>query len=225
MNRIGMKIACLAAAILIWIQVASTTVSEADLRLPVEVVNVPAGLVVSGLQHPQVAVVRMRAAKLRVIAHKYLHRSLGRIELDFANRQVGVPFLYEITPADVRTAQEVVAVLRPSRLPLRLEPLDDQRLTAAGTSVRVVGDVMVVTAGAQGRDVAVSPGSCDVTIEGPADSVRALRAEDLHVVVDVSRVHGDQPRVPGRVVHPGWVMRATVAPATFAVLAGKGRPE
>jgi hypothetical protein len=247
MNRIGLKIACLAAAIVIWIQVASTTVSEADLRMPIVVVNLPAGLALSGVKVPQEAVVRVRAAKLRVIAHKYLHRPLGRVEIDLANRQSGATFLYEITPADVRTEQEVVAVLPPARLPLRLDRQDQRRMPVevevvghapAGTvllapavarpgdtAVRVVDDVPVTAVGVGGRSVAVSPSLCDVTIEGPADSVRAMRVSDLRVVVDATGERRDMPQVPARVEHPAWVTRATVVPETFVLLAGEGRTE
>jgi hypothetical protein len=305
MNRIGLKIVCLVAAVLIWIQVASTTVTEADLRMPIEVVNLPAGLAVSGAKVPQEAVVRVRAAKLRVIAHKYLHRPLGRVELDLANRQAGTPFLYEITPADVRTAQEVVAVLPPARLPLRLDHHDQRRalvevvvtghlpagktllarpvaqpesvavagpprqlreiqriatapvalanlsatqtitvplvapgpevrldpgevdvtVTLADVAVRVLTNVPVVAVGAGGRDATVSPAVCTVTIEGPADSVRTLRVSDLQVVVEATRIQREVQDVRARIEYPEWVTRASVDPATFALIAGDGRTE
>jgi YbbR domain-containing protein len=305
MNRIGLKIVCLLAAILIWIQVASTTVTEADLRMPIEVVNLPAGLVVSGAKIPQEAMVRVRAAKLRVIAHKYLHRPLGRVELDVANRQAGTPFLYEITPADVRTAQEVVAVLPPARLPLRLDqhdrrrvPIDvqvvghlpggktllarpvalpesvavagppsplreirkiatapvalekltatqtitvpliapgpdmrldpsevDVTITLADVAARVLADVPVTAVGVGGRDATVSPSVCDVTIEGPADSVRTLEASDVRVIVEATRIQRNEQKVRARIEYPEWVIRATVNPETFVLLAGDGRTE
>ncbi len=305
MNRIGLKIACVAAAIVIWIQVASTTMSEADLKMPLDVVNLPAGLAISGAELPEFAVVRVRAAKLRVIAHKYLHRPLGRVELDLAERQPGTPFLYEITPADVRTAQEVVAVLPPARLPLRLDHQDQRRVpvevdvvgpppdgkvllarpvatppdvsvagpqrrlrevhavatapvtlgewTASQTlkvalvapapeltldpaevevtvmladlAVRLLADVPVVAVDGGGRDIAVSPPVCDVTIEGPADSVRAMRASELRVVVDAPRKEGGVQAGRARVQHPAWVTRATVVPETFVLVAGERRTE
>lgn len=305
MNRIGLKIACLAAAGIIWIQVASTTVAEADLHMAIEVVNLPAGLALSGAQLPKEAVVRVRAAKLRVIAHKYLHQPLGRVELDLGGRQPGTPFLYEITPADVRTAQEVVAVLPPARLPLRLDSQDHQRVPievvvsgqlpagkvllspptvsprevsvsgpqrqlrdvrsiatepvaldgltvsrsaevmlvvpqselrldparvdvtvmVADLGIRVVADVPLTVVGVGHRDIAVSPSQCDVTIEGPADSVRALRPADLRVVVDAAGESRGGSRLRARVEHPAWVTRATVAPETFVLLAGDGQPE
>jgi hypothetical protein len=68
--------------------------------------------------------VRIRASKLRIIAHKYLHRPLGLVEIDLRGREAEVPFRYEITPADVRTEQQVVSVLPPSRLALRLDRAD-----------------------------------------------------------------------------------------------------
>lgn len=311
MNRIGLKIACLAAAVVIWVQVASTTVTEVDLRMPIVVVNLPAGLAITGAPVPPDALVRVRAAKLRVIAHKYLHRPVGHVELDLANRQAGSPFLYEITPADVRTTQEVVAVLPPARLPLRLDRQDQRHLSVqvettgqlpagkvllaaptavppevavsgpqrqlqgartvvtapvdltgmtasqqiqvalvppgpelaldpaavkvaiavADLAVRVVADVPVavavpsVVAANNGREVAVSPRICDVTVEGPADSVRALRKSDLRVVVDTSLRRDAAARVRARVEHPAWVTRVSVEPATFAVLGADGTAE
>lgn len=311
MNRIGLKIGCLAGAIVIWVQVASTTVTEVDLRMPISVVNLPTGLAISEIDLPPDALVRVRAAKLRVIAHKYLHRPLGRVELDLANRQAGTSFLYEITPADVRTTQEVVAVLPPARLPLRLDrqgqrrvsihvettgklpagkvllsplvaeprevavsgperqlkdartvvtvPVDLTGLSAsqqtrvalvapapdvvleptavnveiaiADLAMRVLADIPVdvdapsVAAGGDGPDVAVAPRVCDVTVEGPADSVRALQTKDLRVVVDTTLRRDDASRVRARVEHPAWVTRVSVEPATFSVLAAGGTAE
>jgi hypothetical protein len=231
MNRIGLKIACLVAAIVIWIQVASTTVSEADLRLPIAVVNLPAGLAISGAKVPAEAVVRVRAAKLRVIAHKYLQQPLGRIEVDLANRQPGTTFLYEITPADVRTEQEVVAVLPPARLPLRLDRQDQRSVpaeaevtvTLADLAVRVIANVPVTAAGVGGHDDVVSPRLCEVTVEGPADSVQAMRVSDLRVVVDAAGERRGVQRVRARVERPAWVTRVTVVPETFTLVAGEGR--
>ncbi len=169
MNRIGLKIACLAAAVVIWIQVASTTVSEADLKMAIEIVNLPEGLAVTGVAVPREAVVRVRAAKLRVIAHKYLHRPLGRVELDLANRLPGTPFLYEITPADVRTEQEVVAVLPPARLPMRLDQQGQRRVPVdiAVSGQLPAGKTLLGRPVANPREVAIS---------GPERQLREVRA-------------------------------------------------
>ena len=74
MKHLGLKIVCLTAALVIWFQVASTTMIEADVRLPVAVVNLPAGTTVAGNAIPELMTVRLRASKLRVLAHRYLGR-------------------------------------------------------------------------------------------------------------------------------------------------------
>jgi len=128
MKHLGLKITCLVAALIIWIQVASTTVIEADVRLPVSVVNLGPELTVAGNALPELIDVRLRASKLRVLAHRYLGRNLGRVQVDLANRQPGPSFSYELTPADVVTEQEVVTVPPPARLSIRLDREVTRRL-------------------------------------------------------------------------------------------------
>jgi hypothetical protein len=92
-------------------------------------------------------------------------------------------------------------------------------------AVRVLADVPVIAVGIGGRDATVSPSVCDVTIEGPADSVRAVRVADVRVIVEATRNQRDEQQVRARMEYPAWVIRATANPETFALFAGDGRTE
>ncbi len=301
MKNLGLRIACLVAAVIIWVQVASTTIIEADVALPLEVANLGTGLTVAGNALPAQAEVRLRASKLRVFAHKYLHRPLGSVQLDLADRQPGPPFLYEIHPRDAHTEQEVVGILAPMRLPIRLDHQLARRLvvqvatsgavaagrtlldqpTAQPDSVTVTGperffrgveevrtvalslnqingretrmlalvpphaslvpevskvQVSVTVATLEERilanvpviplvdagqaDVAVSPPVCDVLVEGPADSVKALVPADLAVTIPLNGLEHGMHNIRGDVDHPAWVTKISLDPATFLVIIG-----
>lgn len=123
-----LKIACVVAALLIWMQVAATTVLETDVALPLQVVGLGEGLTVAGSALPDHGQVRLRASKLRLMTHQYLGRSLGEVVIDLAGAQPGPPLLHELKEADVRTEAEVVMLLPPVRLPLRLDWEERRRL-------------------------------------------------------------------------------------------------
>jgi hypothetical protein len=127
-KNLMLKIACVLAALLIWMQVAATTMLETDVALPLQVVGLGEGLTVAGSALPDHGQVRLRASKLRLMAHQYFGRSLGAVMIDLAGAQPGPPMLHELKEADVRTEAEVVMLLPPVRLPLRLDWEDRRRL-------------------------------------------------------------------------------------------------
>lgn len=128
MKHIVLKIACIVIAILVWIQVAATTMVEADVGLPLRVVNLGEGLTLTGNNLPDVSRVRLRASKLSVMMHQYLGVPLGRVDIDLGGKTPGPSALFELKEADVRTGAEVVTLLPPVRLPLRLDWQDTRRL-------------------------------------------------------------------------------------------------
>ncbi len=158
MKNLLLKIACVLVAILVWIQVAATTLVETDVGLPMDVVGLGPSETVAGSTLPEIGRVRLRAPKLSVFAHKYLGVSLGRVELNLANYSPGPPQIYELLGSDVRTEAEVVTILPPVRLPLRLDWLDTRRLPV---HVPLYGDLPAdrMLTGV----VRVTPDSVDVT--------------------------------------------------------------
>ena len=128
MKNLFLKIACVIVAVLVWIQVAAITMVEADVGLPLQVVGLADGLTIAGNTVPAISRVRVRAPKLSVMAHKYFGVSLGRVDLDLGGQGPGPTTLQELKEADVRTGAEVITLLPPVRLPLRLDHEDTRRL-------------------------------------------------------------------------------------------------
>ena len=60
MNRLGLKISCLAVAVTIWLQVASTSVVEQDISLPLRVTGLQTGLTITGSELPREIPVRVK---------------------------------------------------------------------------------------------------------------------------------------------------------------------
>ncbi|MBD3222706.1 hypothetical protein GF314_15845 [bacterium] len=128
MRNLTLKIACVVVAILVWIQVASTTMVEADVSLPMEIVGLGEGWTVDGSALPEEGRARLRVAKLSLLAHQYVGWQLGTVQVNLANYRPGPPELYVIKESDVRTEAEVVTLLPPIRLPLRIDWRDEHRL-------------------------------------------------------------------------------------------------
>jgi hypothetical protein len=127
-KNLFLKIACVVVAILVWIQVAATTIVEADVGMPMEVVGLADHLTIAGNTLPEMGRVRVRAPKLSVMAHEYLGVALGHVEVDLSGRPPESAPPLRLKEADVRTEAEVVALLPPVRLPLRVDHLDRRSL-------------------------------------------------------------------------------------------------
>jgi hypothetical protein len=127
-RNLTLKIACVVVAILVWIQVASTTMVEADVSLPMEIVGLGEGWTAEGSALPEEGRARLRVAKLSLMAHQYIGWQLGSVQVNLANFSPGPPELYVIKESDVRSEAEVVSLLPPIRLPLRIDWRDERRL-------------------------------------------------------------------------------------------------
>ena len=128
MKNLFLKIACMVVAVLVWILVAGTTMVEADVGLPLQVVGLADGLTIAGNTVPDISRVRIRAPKLSVMAHNFFGVSLGSVDLNLSGWEPGPAEPYEFKEADVRTSAEVITLLPPVRLPLRLDHEDTRRL-------------------------------------------------------------------------------------------------
>jgi hypothetical protein len=123
MNRLGLKIVCLVASIVIWMQVAATSEVEQVAQLPLRIVGLGQGLTVEGSDLPQKVEVRVQGSKLRLLAHKYFNRYLGEVRINLATRPAGPSFSYELDRGDVFTDLTVVNIFPPVRVRLHVDEL------------------------------------------------------------------------------------------------------
>lgn len=183
MKNLALKIGCVVVATLVWILVATTTMVEADVELPVETVGLEETWTTAGNTMPAESRVRVRVAKLALIAHEYFGLSLGTVQMDLANFAPGGTAQYEFKESDVRTDAEVITILPPVRWPLRLDWQDQRRLP-----VRVPLRGQLPSDMQLGGEVLVEPDS--LTVSGPRrffGGVDSLRTE----AVDLSSLTGN----------------------------------
>ncbi len=127
MNRVGLKLACLAVSLVIWIRVATTVETEATIALPVMLENLGAEYTSAGSDLPEMVQVRVRGSKLRLLTHNLFQRRAGRIAIDLVGRTDGPLFIYEITTRDIRTELSVEEIYEPN-VRLRIDRQITRRL-------------------------------------------------------------------------------------------------
>jgi hypothetical protein len=153
-----LKLACFLAALMIWALVAGTTLVEADVGLPLEVAGLADGLTIEGSTLSDLVLVRLRASRLRLLAHQYLGRSIGSVRFDVTGLQPGPPLFPPLKDADVRAEADVLAILSPTRLRLQLDWQETRRLPVrVPLTGRLPADRLL------GGPVVVRPDSLDVT--------------------------------------------------------------
>jgi YbbR domain-containing protein len=214
MNRIGLKLACLAASVVIWIQVASTTTTDATLRLPVELVNLPEGTTVAGSEIPARVSVKVRGSKLRLLGHTFLNRTAARLVIDLEGYQAGETIPLEITDADVRTDLTVESVQADARARLRLDHEVARRIPVGPVTVgQLRGDRQLL------GPARAEPES--VLVTGPqrvVDRLETLATED----VDLARLE-QTSRLDRTVIAPSSFVR--LAPEQVSVVVAVARVE
>ncbi len=233
MNRLGLKISCLVAAMVIWMQVASTSMVEQDLQLPVRVIGLAPGLTIAGSEIPDRVRVRLTGSKLRLLRHKYLHHLAGEVRLDLGGYGPGPAFPLEIKPSDVFTSLSGAMVYPPVTARIRIDHLDTLR---APVRLRLEGSLPA----GKGFLVPVQVAPDSVRVSGP----RRLLSSPLVVAteaVDLARISGDEKREvplavpeplltvePSRVVldiRVGDLQDRTLANVPVIALVDAGRPE
>lgn len=135
MNRLGLKLGCLAAAIVIWIQIASTSPVERPARLPLRVTGLEAGRTIAGSQLPPEVEVRVRGSKLRLLAHRWLQRPIGEVVLDLSDRPAGRPFTVALAPGDVQGEVTATEIIDPVRVTIRIDGEVQRRLPVSVSTV------------------------------------------------------------------------------------------
>lgn len=124
MKNLALKIVCILAAVVIWVFVASTTLVEADVSLPLKVVGLDERWTVEGSGLPEVARVRLRAPKLALLRNDYFGVPLGQVHMDVTGYEPGPVELYSLKESDVRTEANVITLLPPVRLALHIDWLE-----------------------------------------------------------------------------------------------------
>jgi len=121
MNRLGLKIACLVASVIIWVQVASHSPVEQNTRLPLVVTGLGENLTIEGCNLPAEISVRLEGSKLRLLTHNFFNRYVGEVRVNLWDRQPGPEFSYEVVPSDIYSDLKVMGVHPPVRLRLQVD--------------------------------------------------------------------------------------------------------
>lgn len=194
MNRFALPLFCLLVSIVIWIQVASTTILVETVALPLHVTGLAPGLTVAGSDLPATVTARLQGSKLQLLSHRLFHRPFGGVILDLSREQAGAKVELDITPANVRSDFSVIAVTPPVSLRLTVDRLQTRRLPVA---VAVTGEPPPDRALL--RPPRAEPES--VSVGGPARQLRGCAAVFTEPV-DLGRLRagGEQVRrlVPPR---------------------------
>lgn len=128
MNRLGLKIFCLIASIIIWALVAQTTDVEQSVNLPLRVTGLDPSLTVEGSVLPEKVAVRLHGSKLKLFTHKFLNRYLGEVLVNLADQPANVAFSYELARSDVFSELEVISITPPVRLRLHIDNIESRTL-------------------------------------------------------------------------------------------------
>jgi len=120
MKRIGLKLVCLLAALVLWLQVAATTVVDDTVAMPLQAVGLREGTMPASGDLPRSVRVRVRGSKLQLVAHRYFGRRVGSVVVDLARAAPGSIVEREVGTEDVRSDLTPLSVTPPVRLRVRL---------------------------------------------------------------------------------------------------------
>lgn len=195
MNRHVLKIICVLTALVIWIQVASSSLLTKDVDLPLELYGLSEDATLAGNHWPKAVRVRATGSKWHFFQNQFLGRSLGRVAVDISSVAPGVQWQRDVSNNDVISFLDDVTVQPPIRLSLQLDRLVSRRLAVEIAFVGTLPEHRILL-----DAVRAVPDSVDV--RGPslvlAEAGDAILTEPL----DLSRIRGRQT-VPRGLVMPG----------------------
>ncbi len=128
MNRLGLKIGCLLAALVIWMQVAHTSTVEQDIYLPLRITGLQPGLTYAGSRVPARVPVRVLGRKLTLLRHRFFNYFVGEVRIDVSGQKPGPEFSYEIKSGDIFTNLDAASAYPPTTVHLRIDRLDSLML-------------------------------------------------------------------------------------------------
>ena len=190
-----MKIFCVLAAVVIWIQVASSRMLTREVELPLSLTGLPAGTTLAGNHWPESVRVRATGSKWQFFTNQFLGRGLGRVEVDLSEVRPGALWQRDVTVNDVESTLTDVGVHPPVRLSLVLDRIVTRRLPVRIATVGAVPDGRILLGA-----VRAEPDSVDVT--GPAARLEPLDEPVATEPFDLSRIRGSQD-VERALVSPG----------------------
>ncbi|NCQ34542.1 YbbR-like domain-containing protein, partial [bacterium] len=233
MNRLGLKISCLVAALIIWMQVAATSPVEQDINLPLRVTGLASGLTYAGSNLPAEVRVRVTGSKLNLLRHKFFNHFVGEVRLDLSGRDAGPAFALAVDSGDIFTSLTSATVFPPTtvrvhidrqdtlRVPVRLElsgslPRDKGLVTPA----RATPDSVTLI----GPERFLAPIPMVRTEPMDMSRVTASQERDLALRLDQELLHlePDHVRVTLKI---GPLRERTLANVPVIALVDAGRPE
>lgn len=128
MNRLGLKIFCLVASIVIWGVVAATSDVEQSIHLPLRITGLDPSLTVEGSVLPNKVLVKLQGRKWKMFKHKYLNSYLGEVLVNLADQPADATFSYELARSDVFSELDVVSITPPVRLRLHVDQVESRNL-------------------------------------------------------------------------------------------------
>ncbi len=233
MNRLGLKISCLVASLVIWMQVASTSTVEQDIFLPLQVTGLRQGLTYAGSQLPDRVPVRVVGSKLRLLRHKFFNYFVGEVRIDLAGQEPGPEYPYEIKAGDIFTNLTAASAYPPTTVRLRIDRLDSLMLPVRLqlqnhlpadrgflTPMDVVPDSVLVT----GPERFFDP--LPVVVSQPLDlsKLNGTVEKDVKLTVD-NPLLDIIPEKVHVVIRVGVLQERTLANVPVIALVDAGRPE
>jgi len=212
MNRLGLKITCLVASVVIWVQVASHTTVEQNTRLPLVINGLGENLTYAGSVIPENVTVRLKGSKLRLLMHNFFNRSVGEVRINLWDRLPGPEFSYEVVSSDIYSDLEVLGVNPPVRLRLSVDTHEFRLLPVVQENIMDLRE---------GLDFLEPPRLLpdSVLVSGPGRFFQdhpTVTAEP----VDFSKIKESQ-RVAVQLVQPGEFLNLATSQVCLDILVGK----
>jgi len=199
-------------ALVIWIQVASSSLLTRDVDMPLELIGLADEATLAGNAWPEVVRVRATGSKWQFFQNRYLGRGLGRVAVDLSNVTTGVRWQRDVTVNDVVSSLADVSIQPPVRLTLLLDRLGEKIVAVKVVYVGTLPEHRIMLG-----PVTSEPDS--VVVRGPSRVLDGMGDEIVTEPVDLSRIRGRQT-VGRALVAPGEdiVVEPVEVQLTFSVL-------
>ncbi len=193
MNRHVLKIMCVLTALVIWIQVASSSLLTRDIDLPLDLIGLSGDVTLAGNSWPSDIRVRATGSEWHFFLNQFLGRSLGRVIVDLSDVGPDVLWQRDVTVNDVVSPLADVSIQPAVSLSLQTDRLVMRRMAVEIGLTGTLPDHRMILGG-----VIVEPDSVDV--RGPSRLLAGLSGTLATAPLDLGRIRGRQTVVRGLVV-------------------------
>lgn len=129
MNRLGLKIFCLAASIIIWVIVAYDSDVEQNAELPLRIVELDKSLTYAGSELVDEVSVRLKGKKIEFFKNRYFKGYLGEVRINLSGQEPGPKFSREVVMGDVFvTDLTLISIIRPPKLRLHIDRVETKKM-------------------------------------------------------------------------------------------------